>query len=754
MSIDARPILSDDQSNMQALALTQASTLSQPAGSSARISQDIAIPPETSPNLTTYLHAFRRNWLLSVVLGLCLSTVAGLSVYFGMGTQYTATAYLRVAYQEKAIVFASGQQPYEAEYEIFKNTQMQYVQSRFVLLSALRKPEESPISRLSILKEQKDPITWLMTKLKISFPGKAEFMKIEMTTDNAKEAADIVSAVVSAYLTEVVDDEKDKRRQRVSELDRLYTDKDQEVRNKRNDLKTLAEQLGTAETENLNLTQKLTLEELATYRQELARSEFEVGRLRSELASRQAELKAVQSTDISDIECQMYAQNDATLRNLMQEIQYRKMDSEYTSGALKDSGKKASRFLDQYQVQLDRFEKDYADRMTKIKEEIMHRRQSDVEREIKRTEASIEMASKQQRSNEDDVQRLRKLAQQFGSSSVDVEMLRADIGVKEKSLDIIAAERDKLKVELRANSRVTPLQKEADVPKQASNTIVRWAFTIMASLLGLCLPVGGITLWDTRRQRINTSAEVSEHLGISVIGSMPIIPARVLRQLGSPTKRNQLWQLRLTESVDGITARLLRRAELEQRRVVMITSAVSGEGKTTLAAQLAMSLARAGRRTVLVDFDLRQPSFDDAFGLARSPGVSEILRNESDLAGAIQQTQTANLSVITAGRWNRIALSALANGVAYSLFKELREDYEFVVVDTSPILPIADARFVSQYVDSVVLCVFRDVSESPRIRAACEILEAFGVQCIEAAVTGAGERDSSRSGYYHSSVSA
>ncbi len=157
---------------------------------------------------------------------------------------------------------------------------------------------------------------------------------------------------------------------------------------------------------------------------------------------------------------------------------------------------------------------------------------------------------------------------------------------------------------------------------------------------------------------------------------------------------------------------------------------------------------------MLVDFDLRQPSFDDAFGLARSPGISEILRNESDLSAAIQSTATSNLSVITAGRWNRMALSALANGGAYSFFKELRDDYEFVIIDTSPILPIADARFVSQYVDSVVLCVFCDISESPRIRAACEILEAFGVQCIEAAVAGRSERDSSRSGYYHSSVPA
>jgi capsular exopolysaccharide synthesis family protein len=494
------------------------------------------------------------------------------------------------------------------------------------------------------------------------------------------------------------------------------------------------------------------------YRNQSAQRDFEVGRLRSDLGARQAEFKAVQNADVSDTECEMYAQGDPVLRDLMQEIMWHKQDSEYASGVLKDSAqkdtaRKPNRFLDQYQVQLDRFENEYKDRIGKIKEEILHKRQSEVEKEIKRLEAAIEIANKQQKAVDEEVQHLKKQAEQFGSSSVDVEMLRADIAVRVKSLDMIESERDKLKVELRSPPRIE-IQKQPPAPVQPSNSMFRASATVFATLLGLLLPVVAITLWDSRHQRINSSAEVRDRLGIPVIGAMPIIPTRVLRHLGSPSKRNQLWQLRLTESVDGITARLLRRAELEQRRVVMVTSAVSGEGKTTLAAQLAMSLARAGRRTVLVDFDLRQPSFDDAFGLERSPGVSEILRNESDLARAIQHTQTGNLSVITAGRWNRMALSALANGGADSLFKELRDEYEFVIVDTSPILPIADARFVSQYVDSVVLCIFRDISEAPRIRAACEILEAFGVQCVEAAVAGASEKDSSRSGYYHSSVSA
>ena len=191
----------------------------------------------------------------------------------------------------------------------------------------------------------------------------------------------------------------------------------------------------------------------------------------------------------------------------------------------------------------------------------------------------------------------------------------------------------------------------------------------------------------------------------------------MIRRLGVPSKRYQTWHVRLTESVDGIAARVLRKAEIEQCRVIMVSSASGGEGKTTLATQLALSLARAGRRTVLVDFDLRRPAFDEVFGLPLEPGVCEVMRRQNDVLTLVHHIATNNLAVITAGRWDRNALASLSNGAAADMFAKLREEYDFVVVDTSPILPVADARFVSQHVDSVVLSVFRDM-RAPKIRAA------------------------------------
>ncbi len=321
------------------------------------------------------------------------------------------------------------------------------------MAAALRRPEGQPISRLPILKHQEDPVVWLQNKLSVSFPLKGEVMAISLSTDDPEDASDIVTAVVDAYKAEIVDAEMEKRRQRLSELERLYTDKEQEVRNKRNQLKQLAEQLGTSEQGNLNLKQKLTLEELATYRQQLAQRDIEVSRLRSELASRQAELQAVKNADISDVECEIFAPSDPVLKRLSQEILDRKADKESASQT-QATEDKSGKDAEKRQAELDRLKKDYAERISQIREEILHKRQTDVEKEIKRLEAAIEITNKQQKNIDEEVQHLKKQAEQFGSSSVEVEMLRADIMVRDKSLDSIASERDKLRVELHSPPRI------------------------------------------------------------------------------------------------------------------------------------------------------------------------------------------------------------------------------------------------------------------------------------------------------------
>ena len=165
----------------------------------------------------------------------------------------------------------------------------------------------------------------------------------------------------------------------------------------------------------------------------------------------------------------------------------------------------------------------------------------------------------------------------------------------------LEAERQKLAVELNSGPRIQLVQR-SEVPKFADDPTIRYSLLAFVTLLGFSVPVCGVALWDIQTQRINSSSEVAKRLGLTVFGSVPMIPDRAIRKLASPSKERKHWHGRLTESVDGIAARLLRKANVDDHRVVLVSSAVSGEGKTTLATQLAMSLARSGRKTVLVRF--------------------------------------------------------------------------------------------------------------------------------------------------------
>ena len=186
-------------------------------------------------------------------------------------------------------------------FEIYKNTQQQLIMSRFVLMAALRKPE---VARLpSVQEAQRSRRCREMvdaSRLSVSFPGKAEIMQVSVCSNDPQEATILDRAVVDAYMKEVVESERDQKRGRLNELDRAYVEKETEIRGKREDLKKLAETLGTSETETLTMKQKLGPRRLAIHRQELAKAQSELRRLRSELAAQQTLLKSIDTQDIND----------------------------------------------------------------------------------------------------------------------------------------------------------------------------------------------------------------------------------------------------------------------------------------------------------------------------------------------------------------------------------------------------------------------------------------------------------------------
>ena len=199
----------------------------------------------TGKGIAVYLHAFRRYWPLASVLGLFCGVAAAVAAWLLTSDQFTALSVLRIFTSEKQLVFQAASQAGPNDFDIYKGTQKELLTNDVVLIAALRKPE---VSSQAVLQKEDDPVRWMARNLRVELPLNSEIMRVSLTTSQPDEAALLVGAVVDAYMNEVVDAERHRKQERLNDLDRLYTEKEGEMRTRRTEFKQLAEQLGTGDT--------------------------------------------------------------------------------------------------------------------------------------------------------------------------------------------------------------------------------------------------------------------------------------------------------------------------------------------------------------------------------------------------------------------------------------------------------------------------------------------------------------------------
>jgi capsular exopolysaccharide synthesis family protein len=182
-------------------------------------------------------------------------------------------------------------------------------------------------------------------------------------------------------------------------------------------------------------------------------------------------------------------------------------------------------------------------------------------------------------------------------------------------------------------------------------------------------------------------------------------------------------------------------------RVIAVTAARPGEGKTTLTIALARALAASGRRVVAVDGDLRQPSFDPAFGLGGVPGLTDHLAGLAGIDDIIFLDTQSTLAVIAAGGQAQAAFSLFSSAAAPQFLDELRRRYDIVLLDVPPAFALAEGRVLARLADAALLCV--RWGDTPRrvVAAAIALLREAEVKLVGAALTRVDARAQRRSGF-------
>ena len=197
------------------------------------------------------------------------------------------------------------------------------------------------------------------------------------------------------------------------------------------------------------------------------------------------------------------------------------------------------------------------------------------------------------------------------------------------------------------------------------------------------------------------------------------------------------------------TSILLASADL---KMLLVTSPLPSEGKTTTAVNAAVVIAQQGKRVLLVDADLRNPTLHEAFGIPSEPGLSALLLERTTGIEAIRSCELVpNLSLIPAGSVQERPAELLGSSTMRALLGKWREQYDYVIIDTPPILAVTDAVRLSSQSDSVLLVIRSGCTTREALARSCDVLNQASVPVLGIVVNGVNSRAAGPYyyGYYH-----
>ena len=190
--------------------------------------------------------------------------------------------------------------------------------------------------------------------------------------------------------------------------------------------------------------------------------------------------------------------------------------------------------------------------------------------------------------------------------------------------------------------------------------------------------------------------------------------------------------------------------------VIQVTSPTPGDGKSTLAANLAVSIAQSGKRVLLVDADMRRPRQHVTFGIESSRGFATVLSGQSEWRDSLTESvEVDGLTLMPCGaRVQTIQPNSATSPQIDVLFEEMREEFDFVIIDTPPLLAVTDPSPIAARVDGVVLCL--RIKKNVRVSAerATEMLTNLGAHCIGLVVNGVGAQSGYGSQYTYGAYRA
>ena len=249
---------------------------------------------------------------------------------------------------------------------------------------------------------------------------------------------------------------------------------------------------------------------------------------------------------------------------------------------------------------------------------------------------------------------------------------------------------------------------------------------ILSLLAGIVLALGAVAALETFHDGVRDPDEVERRFGIALLGVIP--------RLKGAVAQTQLFDRAsdISEAYQTVRASVELSSDKGTPKTLLITSSREGEGKSTTALAMARDAAAAGRKVLLLDADMRRPSIHGIFKIARTPGLSNMLTQQLPASSVIHSTDTEGLSVMPAGPKPPSPAELLGGAAFRSLLTYLKEHFDQIIIDSPPVLGLADAPRLASIADATIMVMEANRSHRGAITAAMRRLSGARANIIGA----------------------
>ena len=281
----------------------------------------------------------------------------------------------------------------------------------------------------------------------------------------------------------------------------------------------------------------------------------------------------------------------------------------------------------------------------------------------------------------------------------------------------------------------------------------------IGGVLGICVGGGLAYAVDSVDRTFRNPDEVRHALGLPLVGDVPDLHSlkheSTVSEGGETTHKIHAAVVtyhrprsREAEAIRGLRTAIYFGTRQNGQKVIQLTSPNPGDGKTTIAANLAVSLAQSGKRVLLIDADLRHPSQGRLFGFDSNVGLSDLIVGDVELPDAVQSVGIDNLSILPCGTRPPNPSELLTSPVFEQILDVARQQYDYVLVDSPPLLAVSDPSVIAPRVDGVLLTIRVTKNGAPAAVQARRMLAALGAKVIGIVVNGFQHDRNFGYGYY------